>query len=81
MNGGARLPRPLATAGRFELSGDKLRVAIPLPASVETGVPYLFPVTDDVVDYEAKQTFRRDGDMLVAELQRKGAGSRGSSAA
>ena len=66
------LPRPLATPGRFELSGDNLRVAIPLPTSAETGVPYLFPVTDDVVDYEAKQAFRRVGDTLVAELKRKG---------
>ena len=35
-------------------------------------MPYLFPVTDDVVDYEAKQAFRRVGDTLVAELKRKG---------
>jgi DsbC/DsbD-like thiol-disulfide interchange protein/cytochrome c biogenesis protein CcdA len=66
------LPRPLATVGHFELSGDKLRVAIPLPASVATGEPYLFPVQDGVVDYEAKQGFRRSDDMLVAELQAKG---------
>jgi thiol:disulfide interchange protein len=66
------LPRPLATVGHFELSGDKLRVAIPLPASVATGEPYLFPVEDGVVDYEAKQGFRRVGNTLVAELQAKG---------
>jgi DsbC/DsbD-like thiol-disulfide interchange protein/cytochrome c biogenesis protein CcdA len=65
------LPRPLATVGHFELSGDKLRVAIPLPASVATGEPYLFPVQDGVVDYDASQSFRRAGDTLVAELQRK----------
>ena len=66
------LPRPLATLGHFELSGDKLRVAIPLPASVATGEPYLFPVQDGVIDYEAQQSFRRAGDTLVAELQAKG---------
>lgn len=66
------LPRPLVTAGRFELSGNKLRVAIPLPASVASGTPYLFPASDDVVDYDAPQTFRRAGDTLVAELQAKG---------
>ena len=33
------------------------------------------------IDYAAKQTFRRDGDTLIAELQRKGAGAQGSSAA
>ncbi len=66
------LPRPLVTAGHFVLTGDKLRVAIPLPASVAAGTPYLYPATDDVVDYEAPQTFRRVGDTLVAELQHKG---------
>ena len=66
------LPRPLATAGHFELAGDKLRVSIPLPAGAGAGKPYLFPATDDVVDYEAPQTFRRVGDTLVAELQHKG---------
>jgi DsbC/DsbD-like thiol-disulfide interchange protein/cytochrome c biogenesis protein CcdA len=67
------LPQPLATVGRFEASGDTLRVAIPLPASVSVGEPYVFPITDKVVDYEAKQGFRRSGDMLIAELKRTGA--------
>ncbi len=66
------LPRPLATMGHFAVAGDKLRVAIPLPASVDIGEPYLFPITDGPVDYEAKQVFRRSGDWVVAELQRKG---------
>ena len=57
------LPRP----------GGKLRVAIPLPASVAVGKPYLFPITDNVVDYEAQQDFRRTGDWLVAELKATGA--------
>ncbi|MGN6058183.1 MAG: protein-disulfide reductase DsbD family protein [Sphingomicrobium sp.] len=65
------LPRPLATPGHFEIAGSMLRVAIPLPASVESGKPYLFPASDGVVDYDASQTFRRSGDTLVAELQRK----------
>jgi DsbC/DsbD-like thiol-disulfide interchange protein len=47
------LPQPLATVGHFEALGDRLRVAIPLPASVSVGEPYLFPITDKVVDYEA----------------------------
>jgi DsbC/DsbD-like thiol-disulfide interchange protein/cytochrome c biogenesis protein CcdA len=66
------LPRPLVSVGRFESAGDKLRVAIPLPADVAVSEPYLFPVTDNAVDYEAKQHFRRSGDFLVAELQAKG---------
>ena len=66
------LPQPLASVGHFEASGDTLRVAIPLPASVEVHQPYLFPITDGPVDYEAKQSFQRDGNWLVAELHRKG---------
>jgi thiol:disulfide interchange protein len=34
---------------------------------------YVFPLTDNAVDYEAAQSFRRTGDWLVAELQPKGA--------
>jgi len=67
------LPRPLVSVGKFEASGDKLRVAIPLPASVTVEKPYLFPVTDNAVDYVARQDFRRSGDWLVAELTAKGA--------
>jgi len=67
------LPQPLATPAFFAIAGDKLRVAIPLPASVAVREPYLFPATDGPVDYEARQQFRRSGDTLIAELQRKGA--------
>jgi cytochrome c biogenesis protein CcdA len=66
------LPHPLASVGQFESAGGKLRVAIPLPASVSVEEPYLFPITDGVVDYQARQSFRRAGDMLIAELQAKG---------
>ncbi len=65
------LPRPLATLGHFAMAGDKLRVAIPLPASVEVEKPYLFPEADGIVDYDAGQSFSRSGDQLIAELSRK----------
>ena len=66
------LPRPLLSAGRFAVSGDTIRVAIPFPRSASVEKPYLFPVTAGAVDYQAPQSFRRSGDMIVAELQRKG---------
>jgi DsbC/DsbD-like thiol-disulfide interchange protein/cytochrome c biogenesis protein CcdA len=65
------LPRPLAAPAHFALSGDKLRVAIPLPASVAVGKPYVFPLDNGPVDYAAPQSFRRSGDTLIAELKRK----------
>ncbi len=67
------LPRPLAGVGRFAIAGDTLRVAIPLPSSVELHEPYVFPITDGPVDYDAPQSFRRSGDTLIADLKRKGA--------
>ncbi len=66
------LPQPIPTSGHFEASGDKLRVAIPLPATVEVDHPYVFPMKDGAVDYDAKQSFSRSGDTLIAELQRRG---------
>jgi DsbC/DsbD-like thiol-disulfide interchange protein/cytochrome c biogenesis protein CcdA len=66
------LPRPLVTPARFELAGDRLRVAIPLPREIAVGEPYVFPITDRAVDYAAGQQFRRAGDTLIAELPRKG---------
>jgi len=65
------LPRPLATPAHFAIAGDKLRIAIPLPASVAVDQPYLFPEADGIVDYDAKQSFSRSGDLLIAELARK----------
>ena len=64
-----RLAQPLATLGRFQVAGDKLEVAIPLPASVPLREPYVFPISDNVVDYEAPQEFRRAGDWLIANLK------------
>jgi thiol:disulfide interchange protein len=62
------LPQPLATTGHFAFDGKRLRVAIPLPASIEVGEPYLFPITDGVVDYEGPQKFSRADDFVIAEL-------------
>jgi thiol:disulfide interchange protein len=65
------LAQPLAAIGHFAIDGERLRVAIPLPASVELRDPYLFPKTDNVVDYEAPQSFQRADDWVVAELKIK----------
>jgi DsbC/DsbD-like thiol-disulfide interchange protein/cytochrome c biogenesis protein CcdA len=65
------LPRPLASPAKFALGKDKIEIAIPLPASVELGKPYFFPAEDGPVDYAAPQSFRRKGDLLIAELQRR----------
>lgn len=66
-----KLAQPLATLGHFSVADHRLEVAIPLPASIDLRQPYVFPATDNVVDYEAPQSFRRVGDLLVGELQIK----------
>jgi DsbC/DsbD-like thiol-disulfide interchange protein/cytochrome c biogenesis protein CcdA len=65
------LPRPLAAPAHFELAGNALRLAIPLPAAASIGEPYFFPADDGPIDYAAPQKFTRSGDTLVAELQRR----------
>jgi DsbC/DsbD-like thiol-disulfide interchange protein len=65
------LPRPLSSQAKFEIAGDKLRVAVPLPRSVEVGEPYLFAAEDGPVDYAGQQHFRRLDDLLIAELPRR----------
>jgi len=66
------IPQPLGSTARFEKAGDKLRLAIPLPASIAVDHPYVFPTVDGPIDYDAKQKFSRSGDTLIAELQLKG---------
>ena len=65
------LPRPLASPATFAFKGDRIDIAIPLPESVTVGQPYFFPVDDGPIDYAAPQSFRRKGNVLIAELKRR----------
>jgi DsbC/DsbD-like thiol-disulfide interchange protein/cytochrome c biogenesis protein CcdA len=64
------LPHPIASASHFAVKGDRLEIAVPIPASVTLGEPYFYAATDGQVDYAAPQSFRRSGDFVIAELQR-----------
>src|SRR5690606_8377825 len=66
------LPPLLDRPARFALTADTLRIAIPLPASLELAEPHVFLANTQLVDYAAPQVFRRQGDLLVAEIARKG---------
>jgi DsbC/DsbD-like thiol-disulfide interchange protein/cytochrome c biogenesis protein CcdA len=68
----AAIPPVLDSSARFELTADRLRLAIPLPASLDLSDPHVFVETTGLVDYPAVQTFMREGDLLVAEIPRKG---------
>ncbi|QDP19114.1 protein-disulfide reductase DsbD family protein [Sphingomonas xanthus] len=65
------LPRPLSTPARFAVKGERIEIAIPLPASVAVVEPYLFPAEDGPIDYSAPQSFRRSGNLLIAEVKRR----------
>ncbi|GAA3800959.1 hypothetical protein GCM10022600_23690 [Qipengyuania pelagi] len=66
--------------GGFEVIGETLRIAIPLPADLALGDPHVFLREDDLgggarVDYAAPQRFLRKGNLLVAEIPLAGDGS------
>ena len=65
------LPRPLTSPARFALKGERIEIAVPLPASVTIGQPYFFPADDGPIDYAAPQSFRRSGDTLIVDLKHR----------
>ncbi len=66
----AALPAPLGSAAHFALAGGRIRIGIPLPASVQLESPHFFALDDKVTEYAAPQTYRRKGDLLIVELAR-----------
>ncbi|MBV7266527.1 thioredoxin family protein [Erythrobacter sp. WH131] len=58
----------LDASGYFEISSDRLRIAVPLPAAVDLSDPHIFIANERLVDYAAVQTFMREGDLLIAEI-------------
>jgi DsbC/DsbD-like thiol-disulfide interchange protein/cytochrome c biogenesis protein CcdA len=60
---------PLLDAkARFAVKGKMLRLGIPLPASVALTDPHVFIANKRLVAYADPQTFRRVGDLLVADI-------------
>jgi thiol:disulfide interchange protein len=61
------LPKALGSEGRFESRDGRLRLAIPLPASLPVSEAYFFSLTDGVLAYSAPQAVSRSGDTLIVE--------------
>ncbi|MFM7376700.1 MAG: protein-disulfide reductase DsbD domain-containing protein, partial [Erythrobacter sp.] len=59
---------PLDARARFAITGKTLRIAIPLPEGMALADPYVFVGNERLVAHAAPQTFRRKGDLLVAEI-------------
>ncbi len=55
-------------AGTYARSGDTVRLAIPVPATLDLPDPHVFVATPNVVGYAAAQAFSRRGDMLLVEM-------------
>ena len=62
------LAAPLDRPARFAVEGGRLRLAIPLPATLDVGAPHVFVENRELVDYAAPQTMYRVGDALVVEI-------------
>ena len=69
----AQLPPLIDSTAHFAIDGDVLRLAIPLPASMDASDPHVLIAQDRIsadrrVAYADPQAFARQGDMLVANI-------------
>jgi DsbC/DsbD-like thiol-disulfide interchange protein/cytochrome c biogenesis protein CcdA len=64
----AKLPTPLGSVVRFAREGERLRLAIPYPATADVSDVHFFPAENGVIADAAPQLFSRSGDMLIASL-------------
>ncbi len=64
----AQIAPLLDTPARYALDDTKLQLAIPLPASVRLDDPHVFIANTRLVLYNAPQIFRRNGDVVTAEI-------------
>lgn len=67
----AAIPPQLDQPAAFEIVGQYLRLAVPLPASLDLPDPHIYFADKDVVSYNAEQHFSRQGDLLIAEIPLK----------
>ena len=65
----AKLPAPLGARTSYEIVGQRIRIGIPLPANLPLDGPHFF-AAEHIADYAAPQLFRRQGDLLIADLAR-----------
>ncbi|MBB3033914.1 DsbC/DsbD-like thiol-disulfide interchange protein/cytochrome c biogenesis protein CcdA [Erythrobacter lutimaris] len=70
------LAAPLDRPARFAIGQDRLRIAIPLPATLDVGSPHVFVANRNLVAYAQEQSFAREGDTLIAQIPLAGTGER-----
>lgn len=67
----AQLAMPLGVPVRFAQADGKVRMEIPIPASVPLPDPWFFAETEDAIAYAAPQKITRKGDALILETDAK----------
>ena len=68
----AKLALPLGGQALFQRDGTRMRIAVPLPATVSATDPWVFAETEDAIAYAAPQKAERVGDRLIVETEAKG---------
>lgn len=68
----AAMPKPLGADGTYQVEKDRIRIAVPFPATASVQDAYFYPLARDAIDYAAPQTVARDGDRLVIETKATG---------
>lgn len=63
----AALPQPLGGPAQYQVVGERLRIAIPLPATLSLTDPHLFVETVRANQPGAAQSFSRSGNILIIE--------------
>ncbi len=61
------LPRQLSAPARFAVEGNRLRLAIPLPASAALPDPYVYVANTDTIRHGEPLAISRSGDLLIVE--------------
>ncbi|AYJ87414.1 thiol:disulfide interchange protein [Sphingomonas paeninsulae] len=64
----AKLPTPLGSVVTFARRGDRVRLAIPYPATADVADAHFFPNDNGVIVDAAPQLFSRSGEVLIASL-------------
>lgn len=68
----AALPRALTEAGSFAISGERIRIAVPL-AGDDVRAAHFFAAGDDALLFAAPQAISRTADRLIVESEAAGA--------
>ena len=66
------LPKALDARATYQITGGRVRIAVPYPAGGKVADAYFYPLTTGVIDYAAPQAVTQDGDRLVIETKAAG---------